>query len=1024
MRIAVTAAIVCLSVVGLSTASDVEAAIKSTTDIPAQGLGPALQTLAKDRGFELLYLSDIVDPLHTKGASGDLTTNEALTLLLNGTGLTYRYLDEKTVTIVSVAEQTSSFPIKAQDLSDAVGERDYPETPDPGTAKKGWFDRFRLAQADTSGSEEKKVGQAEARPSSTDDTVELGEVIVTGTHIRGVESAGSNLIVIDRDYLDKSGYATVKEIMSTLPQSFSGAVNERFQTDSTAVNINFGAAIDLRGLGASATLVLINGRRPAPGGFNAAFVDVSNIPASAIERIEVLPDGASAIYGSDAISGVVNIILRKDYDGAETRVRYGTFSGDADEYQASQLFGRSWNGGNALAGYQYSKRDALAMTDRDFSADSDQRSRGGDNFSSFLSNPGNIISPFTGEPAFAIPGGQDGTALAVSDLLPGVTNLQNSAEHNNLLPEQEMHSAFFNLSQDLGARLHLFAEGRYNARDVALSGGGFETFLFVPASNAFFFGDPFGFGFPFVFVGYNFFDDLGPIVSSGESESYGGVLGATFDLGNAWQITLAGSYAKEKNRSDSPGIDFAALGQALADPDPATAFNPFGVGSNTNPATLDGIRGTSRQRSAADLWNADIKVDGSLFRLAGGMAKLAIGADRREENFDRDVINHEVGGADVSVGRGRMVSALFAELALPFVGQDNAMPGVRRMDVSLAGRYEDYSDFGTTFNPKLGLRWTPVESLTLRGTWGTSFKAPRLAELDESTNVAILFPVADPQSPSGSSSALVLVGNNENLQEETATTWTAGFDVSPATVPGLTLSLTYYDIDFVDRIITPGPVNFTNILLEEDRWTEVINRNPSQAEVDAICNSDFFLGTPESCTFSPPAVILDVRKRNLASTKVRGLDLNVKQTFDTTYGVFNVGLNGSYNFSFEQAASDASPRFDVANTLNNPLALRFRGSLSWSRGGWGVTTTINYADSYQDARSQPNRPIDSWTTVDQQVSYRTAAGDDMLDNLSLVLSAVNVFDKDPPFVNQSIGYDPANANPFGRLISLQITKGW
>lgn len=1017
----VVASVAILMILSWASAADAERAIQF--DLPAQPLADSLRAVGSQTNTNVLFDPPLVARHQAPALKAQLTVDQALSRLLAGTGIRHEFVNERTV-VLAVADTRKAGAY--EELSEGAAERPRASDSSAGGSSLSVAQATTPAPQSPRGTEREQVGRSGDKPSSA--IAEIGEVVVTGTHIRGVESVGSTVVVIDRAYIDRSGYVTVKDIVDTLPQSFAGGVNERVATtDLRASNQNEGSAINLRGLGASATLVLINGRRPVPGGFSGAFVDVSNIPSSAIERIEVLTDGASATYGSDAVAGVVNVILRKDYEGAETRARFGTMDGDADETFASQLFGRSWTRGNALVGYQYHKRDALAQTDRSFAADTDQRPRGGDNFSSFLSNPGNVIDLFTGQPAFAIPSGQDGTSLTTDDLLPGVVNYNNDAEHVDLLSEQEMQSAFLHMTQDLGERAQLLADGRYNVRDISQSGAALQTSMIVPASNPFFFGDPLGFGFPFVLVGYNLLEELGLSTTGGQSESYSGALGVTFELTGTWQLSAGGSYAEEQNRLSARGINFEALAEALADPDPATAFNPFGEGSNTNPATLQRIVGVTSRDAVTELWNVDMKADGALFALRGGSVKLAVGADYREEGYSHDFIGSGSGLPDASLGRDRTVSAAFAEVALPLVRQHNGRPGIQRLDVSLASRYEDYSDFGTTFNPKFGFDWAPAESLTLRGTWGTSFKAPRLTELDESpgTSVAFHTDVVDPQALGGSSIALVLFGNNEDLQEETATTWTIGFDLAPASVPGLKASLTYFDVDYEDRIAIPGPPGDPfSILLEEDLWADVVTRNPSQEEIDAICNRPDFQGVPEDCVLAPPTVIIDGRVHNLARTEVRGLDLSVEQIFDTQIGRFGLGLGGSYNFEFEQALSSTSPSADIVDTIGNPLALRLRGTATWNRGRWGAGAAINYADAYEDTLSQPNRSIDSWTTVDVQASYRAGLGDGLLENLEMTLSAVNVFNEDPPFANQAIGYDVVNANPYGRLVSLQVTVDW
>ena len=232
---------------------------------------------------------------------------------------------------------------------------------------------------------------------------------------------------------------------------------------------------------------------------------------NAVDRIEVLPDGAAALYGSDAIAGVVNVIMRSDLDGAETQVRFGSAEGGAQEKLIAQLFGKTWNTGNALFSYQYSERTSLAASERTYAASTDKRPFGGTDHRSYLSNPGNILDPRTLVPVFGLPANQDGTSLSVSDLLPGEINLLNSYESVQLLPDRKTHSFFINGNQRLGERFELFAESRFSHRDVAQDVLASEQRLPVPSSNPFVSKvNPFP-GTPIVLVAYNFADDLGPV---------------------------------------------------------------------------------------------------------------------------------------------------------------------------------------------------------------------------------------------------------------------------------------------------------------------------------------------------------------------------------------------------------------------------------------------------------------------------------------------------------------------------------
>jgi len=855
----------------------------------------------------------------------------------------------------------------------------------------------------------------------------LEEVVVTGSHIRGVGvSVGSRVNIIDRAEIARSGFATTQQVIQSLPQNFGGGPNE--DTLSTG-NVTGGSGINLRGLGADATLVLVNGRRIPVAGLGGDFFDVSMVPATAIERIEVLPDGASAIYGADAVAGVVNIILAKDFDGAETHARVGTVTdGGLQEYQLGQSYGKNWESGNILFSYEYYKRERLQQKSRTFAADSDLRALGGDNFSDNFSNPGNIMDPATGfaTVAFAIPKGQDGTSLVAGDLLPGAVNLRNKQRGRDILPDQQRHSFFVSARQDMNDRITVFSEGKYSERDFDQVTGARVTPLLVPASNPFFV-DAFG-GFPFVIVNYDLSKDLGLSSLNGKTKKYNGLLGIDAELGGDWRLEAYGSYSREDGTSRTNGFNPAALNAALADPDPLTAFNPFGDGSFTNPATLDSIRIFESFATLSELWSANAVADGSLFRLPGGDVKLAVGLNYRAETFGKSL---HFATLDSQTQFDRKVLSAFGELYVPLIGEGNRRTGFNQLALSIAGRYERYRGISreTTTNPKFGLIWSPVEGVKIRGSFGTSFRAPNLPDLDESTNATFLIPVTDPISPTGSTFSLLRFGGNAKLRNETATSWTVGVDYTPERVPDFNIGLTYFNIAFRDRILAPQ--NALDVLTQETRNAGIIIRNPSSAQINALCQAAQFEGDPASCGLLPIGAIIDGRMNNRARTKVDGLDLTVSYGMDTVRaGRFNFQLNANYLLHFKDALSRASAFTDIVDTIHNPVDFRLRASLSWQNDrGVSATVFANYTDSYRDNVSQPERRINSWTTIDATLTYNLEDNSSLkaLQGVILSLSVQNIFDTDPPFVNnalESLGYDPANADPLGRFISFNITKKW
>lgn len=986
--------------------------------IETETLASALDKWAQQTGLQIFVQDwEATKKLPGRSLKGTFTAQDALEQLLSGTSLTYTWISDKAVSIRKKAVKTVPTALQRTSLE---GQQGIPVAKFSGDDAGGAPSKRYSASGVSRGSDALR---------SRVDRVE--EVIVTGTHIAGSANAGSRVLILDRDYIAKSGYATVDGLLKTVPQNFNGGVaqGQAFTLgDQTAGNFNQGAAVNLRGLGADSTLVLVDGRRQPAGGLYGAFVDISSIPTAAIERIEILPDGASALYGSDAVAGVVNFILRKDLDGAESQVRLGGAGGGADQLQVSQVFGRTWSTGSAIIGYQYDDRGNLQRSKRSYSASDDLTPFGGSDYRSTFSNPANILDPATFAPAFAIPTGQDGTSLQPGDLLAGVVNHDTSSSGMDLVGDQKIHSAFLNATQRFGDRFEVFASGRFARREHRLNTLPQTALLLVPSSNPFFV-DPFG-GSSFIPVTYNLSRDLGLPVSVGTVETYVGTVGAAVHLPADWELSFSGTHGKENTKAAGiNAADTGVLDSALADPDPTTAFNPFGDGSNTSQSTLAAIRTTNRFFADATTRNANAILSGPLFRIGEADSKLAFGVDFRDEDVESD----DQHGVVPPKSMGRRVKAAFAELALPLITSANHV-ALKDLGVSLAGRYEDYSDFGTTFDERIGISWVPVESVKVRATWGTSFKAPRLAQLVTRfpEEFAAFIPL---ESPDGFVDALVRGGNNPDLKEETADVWSAGLEWTPTAMPGFSASLSFWRIDYRDRVQPVGPTNNAfGILFEADEWTDAINFNPTPEQVADICRSPTFSfpGNPVSvdqCLASTPAAIVDLRLTNLARVTVEGIDMDSEYHFDTPAGTFSLGLNGVYTPSYDRQVTRNSQEVDVSNTTGNVLRLRLRGEVSWRRGGWDISTFVNYANSYKDAFSVSGRDIKAWTTVDATVSYGFEQSQAVLGGLTLALNALNIFDRDPPFANvgffnSAYGYDTANADPLGRIVTLQVSKVW
>jgi len=849
---------------------------------------------------------------------------------------------------------------------------------------------------------------------------------ITGTNLRFEAPVGQEIISVSRDDIESTGAATPADFLRTLPQAFGGGPNQDTHIGIEATtNSSAGVGVNLRGLGARATLVLINGRRVAPSGTDGLYVDIENLPLSALERIDILPDSASATYGADAVGGVVNFILRDKLEGAETILRGGSGTrGDLQEYLASQSVGKSWEGGHALLSFEFYDRGSLPASDRTYAV-SNLRPLGGGNFDTNFTNPGNIISPSTGQ-TWAIPAGQNGSHLTSNQLVAGTQNLQSRYTDREIIPGQERWTLYGTGRQALGERMALFTDVLLGHREASEKEGGLQGDLIVPSTNPFYV-NPAGGTAP-IHIAYNFDKDFGPLKGRTGIDTLNTTLGLELDAGAGWSVQSYASYVREKqNLAEKGEVNASALAAALADPNPLTAFNPFGAGSNTPAATLQKIGTDDRFWLNSQLKTINITADGPIGRLAGIPFKLAVGTDRREEQFSTATLTPGVVPAGAAqLGLNRRILSAFGELVAPVFSGQHTIPGARELDLSAAVRYESYSDSGAATTPKYSIFWSPFRGIAFRGTWSRSVRPATLVDLTTSQNRSAIVPVLDPLSPGGMTNALVFNGGNSTARPEHAQSWTGGFDFAPASVPGLSLDLTYFRTHFTDRL---QPTFFNTTLLSDPRYAAIITRNPSSAQISEICSHTIFAqGAPQMCTSVPVGALIDLRVRNLAALLTDGIDFTGSYEHPTAQGAFKFALGGTWLRTFSESQTPGQPLTSLLNTQNEPVDLRLRASINLLHRGWGAVLAANFTNSYRDVGSTPARRVGSWTTIDTQLRYDFPnAADSWLHGMRVELSVRNVFNVDPPFLNNQetyIGYDQENADPYGRLLSLELRKSW
>lgn len=865
-------------------------------DLPAQPLSDSLRAIAKQTNTNVLFDGGLVNGRKAPALKGQASADAALNELLAGTGLAARYVDEKTIVVESADKSREA--LRKENAGSRSSQRS------PGAAGAG---RIRLAQA----------GSGESSGVSARSVVELEEIIVIGSHIRGLENSTAPVTVLDRAYIDATGVTTTTGLIEALPQNFALTNQSGVQVPGVTATGVQGSSINLRGIGEGTTLVLVNGRRMALGYLGAA-ADISALPLSAIERVEILTDGASALYGSDAIGGVVNFVLRSDFEGAETKVRAGWADG-VNERRFSQALGNAWDSGNAVVSLEYYERDLLKASERDF--------------------------------------------------VPSASRI------GSLYPEDENYSVMVSGRQDITERVGVFADALYTKRDSFNEGGRIS-------------------------FGENFVTENPQVTAT---------LGLTWQAGGDWQVETFGSYAR----------------------------NEMNLLQN---ATLGGFATNVRFDAVYEVEAAQVKADGSLFALPGGEVRAALGADWRSESFDTHQV---VLGTGVLGQRGEFdqrVRSAFGEVYVPIVGASNAATGINRLELSLAGRLDDYSSFGSSFDPRVGVMWEPVSGLRLRGSHGTSYKAPNLADYNLTSNASAAFVSLDPGTPSGFSHQLQAAGTDvASLAAQESASSSVGFQLSPDSAPGFQLEVNYYRIKYTDRIAAPP---FPTVMLADPAgFGSLFIRNPSVDQVNEFIaigqlGLGFFAFNPDgtpNLDFDPSTVelIVDGRRRNMSVVKTSGLDLAIRYGGKIAGGDVHLGLVGTHILDLEHQITSTSDPFEAANRVYTPADLRARASMVWQREGWATSLFVNYTDSYTDDRAATPVPVSSHATVDARLAYDFSGrfGSGFLSGVTVAASAQNLLDRDPPrtaVLNEirDMGFDPTNANPMGRFIAVEISKSW
>ncbi len=891
----------------------------------------------------------------------------------------------------------------------------------------------------------------------------IDEIVVTGSYIARPTQADSPapLRVITQGDIENLGINQIGDIIQRLTintgsQNKPDAFTQNFTTGTSNVN--------LRGLGVSSTLVMINGRRQtqsaAATNRGENFVDTSSLPPMiAFDRIETLKDGATALYGSDAVAGVVNFITRSDFVGLDLQFDFRSVDGyPQQDSEVSGIFGTGEGATHLLAAFTLLDRSPLSTNDRRLSGPTDDLSQAG-NPGSFVipTLPGNPVyaavwssafdSNLNGladalEPRFglpAVPGSQlpvfadpDCTAIAaldpkvvptiaasvpspIGDIPIGLCQFDFGAYYS-IVPDEQRLSAYFELTHDfsdqLSGRLELHLANNEATRNNS------PTFPFAafPEVSAAHPDNPYGTNVSFIGRVLGAGGTAVDSVHNSDTWRFAATLNGDIDTTWGWEIGV------QKSRNEffvaAPDVlvdrfDFAIRGLGGAGCDPVAGvpgagdcvyFNPFGsaltgAGTANPPALLADLVGRLSFDAVSELMTIDGVVTGEFGELGGNPIGAALGAQIREaklsydynDEANQDNFQFLVGNPDF--GDSRDVTALFAELALPLSDA---------IDVQLAARYEDYGNGVNSADPKLSMLWRPTDSLSVRGSAGTSFRAPSLYQnygtqtslaqlVDPDVGTPQFFPVRAQPNPSG-----------QPLQPEQADV--LNFGISWFIRENLELSADYWSFDYTDVIIQQNP----------QAILDAANAGDPQALSQVIRDP-----------LSGLLVRVDTFYDNASSLKTDGFDIALTYLLDGgNAGDFVLGADATFVSSYE-AVDPQAGRIDGAGQRNfrnfatSVPELRATTFVNWNRGNHGANAYLNYIDTYTDDEGGPMalESIDSQMTVDVQYNFRFRYG----TSPTFSVGAINLFDEDPPRVTTNGGYDSKVHNPLGRVLYARVS---
>ena len=890
------------------------------------------------------------------------------------------------------------------------------------------------------------------------DTVKLEKFIVTGSYIPIAGTATAiPVTVVDSKAIENTGINTnvLDLLRKTMPQ-FTGNAN----IGDTNGNISSGgtgggAQIAFRNV---QTLVLINGRRAAyapilaSGGFQ--FVDVNLIPISAIDRIEVLQDGASAIYGTDAVSGVVNVILKTDYKGFEVGARFGNSNkgGHYSERKVWVVGGAGTEKTNITLSAEWTKTDPLYQYQRKFS----------NPIYGTATYPGVISDPSTGlfyvlKPGLnAPPAGQTTFAAALaagtyipiantSNLISGLGDEQqysfNLANYPTLLLRTQKQSVTLNFDHKATDTITLFGSMLYSANDT------FSQLNAQPFNATIAAGDPRN---PFTdkrITARNRFATVAPRQYYYNTMSIQGVIGLRGTIGSDWSWETAAN----KNRIDQQYtnrnlINTASRIAAVT----AGQINLFAITQAPGAIAASNILGVALGQARSELTTYDVRINGKVADLPGGELGFAIGGDYRVESLRQDsdrLSQNATFGWDSATtlnpfAKARNIKSEFVDVRVPFVGPDQKITGLHLFEVEAAVRHEIYSDTEHPTVPKVSFRYLPVDDqFAFRGTYSKSFSAPSLPNLFGPGGIGFTSSLNLARFGGGSNivgQANAQSGSNPGLKPSKSKNYTLGVVFSPKAVKGFSVTVDYFNIKQTDLVSTIG----TATILQDVELNGTASPYANRVKFgNAGDTSVFQTGTAVTAAGqignrAIDQVYVTDTLTNIAAQNLSGIDVNATYVWNSDQlGKFDFSMAGGYYKSYTVQALPTVAAFETVGLASNTNGTIPRwttySAVDWSRGKWGAALGWQYIPSVTDVNGIPAGPgvdyaaddhVGSFSTFDLSVRYSFGSEFSYLKGLTVRVGANNVLDAGPPLAKGTFtqsNTDTATYGAVGRLLFVE-----